>query len=281
MTIWLIGGTQESAELAQAIDSLHLPCTVTVTTASARSLYPFASTLQIRVGGLDSTQLQEFLQTNTISCILDASHPFATEISKLAIEVAERYQLPYLRFERTALEKQPLKIRSQGREVNLFPSVRSPIHFDSFLALLNTNHLIGQRVLLTIGYRTLELFQPWHDRATLFARILPSTLALEAAQKAGFTADRLIAIRPPVSASLERALWQQWQISMVVTKASGVAGGEAIKHQIAAELGVQVVVIDRPLLIYPQQTSNLEVALMFCQRSLQTGNESKRFRIGD
>lgn len=283
MTIWLIGGTQESAELAQAIDSLYLPCTVTVTTASARLLYSSAPTLKIQVGGLNTTQIQEFLQTNTINCILDASHPFATEISKLAIGAAERYQIPYLRFER------PEGIKSQEPEGSLsapshlstFPSPRPPIHCDSFPALLNTNCLKGHRVLLTIGYRNLELFQPWHDRATLFARILPSTLAIAAAQKAGFPADRLIALRPPISAALEKALWQQWQISLVVTKASGTAGGEEVKRQIAAELGVQLVMIDRPPLTYPQQTSDLEVALQFCQRSFEAGNEGERFGIGD
>lgn len=268
MTIWLIGGTQESAELAQTIDSLHLPCIVTVTTASARSLYAFAPTLHIRVGGLNATQIQEFLKINAICCVLDASHPFATEISKLAIEAAAHYQIPYLRFERPAVEEQESGTRHQEEKVSLLPRSHSPIHFDSFPALLNTDHLTGQRVLLTIGYRNLELFQPWHDRATLFARILPSTIALEAAQKAGFAPDRLIAIRPPISVTLEQALWQQWQISMVVTKASGTAGGEDVKRQLAAELEVQLVMIDRPLLTYPQQTSNLEIALTFCQKSL-------------
>jgi precorrin-6A/cobalt-precorrin-6A reductase len=119
-----------------------------------------------------------------------------------------------------------------------------------------------------MGYKSLHWFQPWHDRATLFARILPSAIALGAALQAGFTSERLIALRPPISAELERALWQQWQISMVVTKASGVAGGEDIKRQVAAELGVQLVIIDRPPVPYPQQTSDLQTALTFCQQNL-------------
>ena len=36
--------------------------------------------------------------------------------------------------------------------------------------------------------------------------------------------DRIIAIRPPISRELEQALWQQWRISLVVTKASGQSG---------------------------------------------------------
>ena len=48
---------------------------------------------------------------------------------------------------------------------------------------------------------------------------------------AGFTTDKIIAIRPPINKELEQALWQQWQISLVVTKASAKAGGEDIKKR--------------------------------------------------
>ncbi|NJO43414.1 MAG: precorrin-6A reductase, partial [Cyanobacteria bacterium RU_5_0] len=140
-----------------------------------------------------------------------------------------------------------------------------PHHLDSFDALLNRDILKGQRVLLTIGYRPLESFRSWQEQSTLFARILPSVTALQAALTAGFTNDRLIALRPPISVELERALWQQWQISLVVTKASGTPGGEDIKRQVAVELGVKLIVIDRPSVAYPQQTSDIQIAIEFCK----------------
>jgi precorrin-6A/cobalt-precorrin-6A reductase len=119
-------------------------------------------------------------------------------------------------------------------------------------------------VLLTVGYRYLHLFSSWQERSTLFARILPSVTALGAALAAGFSSDRLIALRPPVSVDLEKALWQQWQISLVVTKASGTAGGEDVKRAVAAELGIGLIAIARPEVVYPQQTSELSRALEFC-----------------
>jgi precorrin-6A/cobalt-precorrin-6A reductase len=273
MTLWLIGGTQESAELARSLVQLQLPCLVTVTTESARSLYPSAPTLKVWVGLLTAEQAKTFLQTHQIGCILDASHPFATEISKLAIATAEHYHLPYLRFERptgsSSLPDTPIYPTLLADDpLPASPPALSPLHFNTCQTLLTTSHLTGHRVLLTMGYKSLHWFQPWHDRATLFARILPSAIALGAALQAGFTSERLIALRPPISAELERALWQQWQISMVVTKASGVAGGEDIKRQVAAELGVQLVIIDRPPVPYPQQTSDLQTALTFCQQNL-------------
>ncbi|MBD0344655.1 MAG: precorrin-6A reductase, partial [Coleofasciculus sp. Co-bin14] len=140
------------------------------------------------------------------------------------------------------------------------------ISLDSFETLLASEYLDQQRVLLTVGYKALPLFRSWQNRSTLFARILPSVTSLEAAIAAGFTSDRIIALRPPITAELEKALWRHWDISLVVTKASGVAGGEDTKRSVAAELGISLVIIARPCVKYPQHTSDFSVALQFCQR---------------
>jgi precorrin-6A/cobalt-precorrin-6A reductase len=176
------------------------------------------------------------------------------EISKMAMRVAAKQQIPYLRFERLAVDK----------PTESFPV----ISLNNFEALVASDYLYQQRVLLTVGYKVLPLFQNWQDNATLFARILPAVTSLETAIASGFSPERIIALRPPITAELEKALWQQWAISLVVTKASGVAGGEDIKRMVAAELGIPLIVIDRPAIDYPQQTSELSVALEFCKRYL-------------
>lgn len=252
--IWLIGGTQESAQLAIALIQAQISCVVTVTSDSARLLYPDHPLLAIWVGRLDAVSLPAFCQTYAVAAILDASHPFAVEISQLAIQQAPTLTIPYLRFERSAMATE---VDSQN------------IHYlNSFETLVKGDYLSGQRALLIVGYRPLHWFRPWQAQANLFARILPSIQALEAALAAGFTGDRLLALRPPVTADLERALWQQWQITTVITKASGTPGGEDIKRQIAAELGVTLLIISRPEMAYPNQTREVTVALDFCQKSL-------------
>jgi precorrin-6A/cobalt-precorrin-6A reductase len=252
--LWLIGGTRESAALARAIASLGIPCTITVATKSAEALYPKTSVLQVLVERLDKGEINNFLQHHHIVAILDASHPYAIEISKLAISVAKQWQIPYLRFERPIVETQI--------------EYSQIISLDSFETLITGDYLYRQRVLLTIGYKALALFQGWHNQSTLFARILPSVASLEAACAAGFTSERIIAIRPPVSADLEKALWRHWDISLVVTKASGNAGGEDIKRTVAAELNIPLIVINRPVIEYPQQTSDFSAALEFCKNQL-------------
>jgi precorrin-6A/cobalt-precorrin-6A reductase len=251
--IWLIGGTSESAEIAQALVQSGIPTIVSVTTAPAQSLYPRHSNLQIRVTQFDLASLRQFLQTETIVAIIDASHPFAVEISRLAMASSQAQQIPYLRYERPRVEA----LADANIQI-----------LSSFAELLTGGYLAGQRVLLSVGYRHLAQFQPWQSQATLFARILPSPVALAAALEAGFTSERLIALRPPISLPLERALWQHWQISMVVTKASGAPGGEGVKQQLAIELNLPLMVIERPQLKFPRQTSDLEQVTAFAQQWL-------------
>lgn len=236
--------------LARDLVAQRVFCVVTVTTEEARRLYPDTKHCRVWVGKLTRETVGEFLQSHSIRAVLDASHPFATAVSELAIATAADLHLPYLRFERSPLTGMPSE--EWG--------------FPDFETLLGSNLLVNQRVLLTIGYRHLWLFQPWQTRATLFARILPSQEALAGAIAAGFTPDRLIALRPPIPAALETALWQHWQISLVVTKASGHPGGEDIKRQVAADLGIQLVTIARPTLAYPQVTHDRAIALAFCQK---------------
>jgi precorrin-6A/cobalt-precorrin-6A reductase len=252
--IWLIGGTQESAILAQAIQQANLSCLISVTTDSAVSLYPIASSIEVIVAKFSPDQLSSFLINNQISVILDCSHPFAVEISRTAIATACQLKIPYLRFE---------------REEIISPNQSGIQYVASFERLLSQNLLLNQRTLLTIGYRYLPLFQPWQTKAMLFARILPSQIALETALNSGFTSDRIMAFRPPISLELERSLWQHWQITTVVTKASGTPGGEDTKRKIAAELGIQLIIVERPIVEYPQFTSSVSEALNFCRQFLQ------------
>lgn len=254
--IWLVGGTTESVDLAIALVSCQLSCTVTVISRSAQDCYPELPGLQIHTGALSPNTIASFIQNHHIGVILDASHPYATEISNLAMSVATQFQLPYLRFERT-----PSGLAASGQRGLI-------IEVDSVSQLLQGEYLPEQRVLLTIGRTSLQQFRDWQLKSTLFTRVLPQPQALQAALQAGFRGDRIIALRPPISFELEKALWQQWQISVVVTKASGQPGGEEIKRRVAQTLGVTLIIIKRPVLTYPQQTSDVETAVRFCQTAL-------------
>lgn len=262
--IWLIGGTSESAALAKVISQCGFPCTISVTTEAAKALYPPSPTLQVRVDQIDDAHLGEFLQAQNIVAILDASHPYAVNSSHLAISAATHWQLPYLRYERLPLKSPQVPASFQegkGPE-------KSVILLPNWETLLAGKYLVGQRVLLTVGDQPLQLFRSWHQKAILFAQVIPSPVAVAAALKAGFPAERLMAIQGPVSEALERALWQQWQISLVLMKVSERPEQEETQRKLAVELGISLVLIDRPILDYPEQTSDLARAVEFCRQQL-------------
>ncbi|MDJ0690115.1 MAG: cobalt-precorrin-6A reductase [Xenococcaceae cyanobacterium MO_188.B32] len=249
-----MGGTTESVLIAKAIAHIGLDFIVTVASPTAKTLY--RSECRVKVGRMDIETMAQFCLKEGIVAILDASHPYAVEVSQNSISTAEVHHIPYLRYERPFVQ---LSVNSCQLSV---------IELNSFDALLQGNYLSGKRVLLTIGCQNLHLFKSFHQNSTLFARILPKPESLAMAIAAGFTSDKIIAIRPPLSKELERALWQQWQISLVVTKASGRAGGEDIKREVARELDVPLIVITRPQIIYPQQTDCLDEAIAFCHKHL-------------
>ena len=268
--LWLIGGTEESRWLVDNIlmripgtVGLPPPLLISVTTASARRLYPENPAVMVWVGKLTEDQTHAFIEAHNIGAILDASHPFATDISHRAVALAQQYGLPYLRYERpqVTLATSNEWLDATGRPGNILLPQLTDLFAGSYLE--------QERTLLTLGYRMLSDFALWQSRGKLFVRILPSQPALAAALAAGFTSDRIIALRPPISMRLERALWQQWQITQVVTKASGQAGGEDRKQAIAAELGIRLIRLARPVLSYPTQTDCLDVAIEFAIKHAQ------------
>ncbi|NJN23264.1 MAG: precorrin-6A reductase, partial [Acaryochloridaceae cyanobacterium RL_2_7] len=196
--------------------------------------------------------LMHWLKERHITGILDASHPFAIEISTRAMRVAQQIGRPYLRFERSSV---------MADESDLVTEL------DQGLGTLSRERLAGQRVLLLIGSQGLSEFSQWQDCAELFARILPTESALQAASQAGFRRDHLIAFQPPLSFEMERSLWLHWQITLAITKASGQAGGEEIKRQVADDLKIPLLILKRPPLTYQWKTESPGTAIAFGQRA--------------
>lgn len=243
--IWLIGGTSESRQVATFLNQAGLPWVATVVSDRARRLYAGG---QVVVGAFAVEAIAPFLQSYAIRCIVDASHPFAVEISQQAIATG----LPYLRLERPSPTLAPAVVR--------VPEI---------MALWCDRYLLGRRVLLTLGVKALTQAVLWCDRAELWARILPTEASWAAAQQAGFPENRLIPMQLPVTLEQERSLWRSLRVDTVMTKAAGEAGGLSIKQQVAQELGVTLVVVDRPAIAYPRQTSEIGEIPAWCQQWLR------------
>jgi precorrin-6A/cobalt-precorrin-6A reductase len=251
--ILLLSGTSEGPPLARALVAagFNVRATVTRAEACANLFGPLRHEVRVEARGFTAEGLAEFLGAGEADLVLDATHPFAVRITRLAAAVCGRLGVPYVRYERPHWEPPP-----GTRQV------------DTFAAAVELLPALGSRVLLTIGAKQLKHFAPLQDRLRLVARILPSVISIEQALAAGFTAERLLCLRPPFSREFNRAILKEYGIDVLVTKASGREGGVEEKVLAANDLGVAVLFIRRPEAVDGGAIQTIEAAVQQCRARL-------------
>jgi len=242
--------------LAQALLAAGFEVRATVTREEAReSLFgPLAGVVRVEARGFTEESLTAFLAGGEADLVLDATHPFAVRITRIAHKVCRGLGVPYVRYERPDWEP-PFGTRL----------------VNSFAEAAEILPALGTRVLLTIGAKQLKHFAALQERLHLMARILPSVLSLQQALAVGFTPDRLLCLRPPFSREFNRAILREYRIGVLVTKASGREGGVEEKVLAAADLGIEVVMIRRPDQADLPGTSSLAAAVQACLDKCRSG----------
>jgi precorrin-6A/cobalt-precorrin-6A reductase len=254
--ILLLSGTSEGPPLARALVAAGFEVRATVTRDEARAnLFGApADDIHVETRGFTEETLAAFLTQGAADVVLDATHPFAVRITRLTHAVCMRLGVPYIRYERP--DWQPP------------PSTRLVGSFADAAKLLPS---LGRRVLLTIGAKQLKHFAGLHDQLYLIARILPSAISIQQAIAVGFTADRLLCLRPPFSRAFNRAILQEYRIDVLVTNASGREGGVEEKVLAAGDLGIAAVMIRRPEHDNIAGVESLEAAVRACCERVAEG----------
>ena len=131
--------------MLRAIAENGLSLVITVASYTAKNLYP--DDFNIKVGRMDLRTMRQFCLTEKIVALVDASHPYAVEVSQNAIGYCKKCRIfPIF------VTNDPLMKRwgdgGMGRWGNINNTVAN---LDGFESLLTGNYLQGKRVLLTIG----------------------------------------------------------------------------------------------------------------------------------
>jgi precorrin-6A/cobalt-precorrin-6A reductase len=249
--ILLLSGTSEGPILARALADagFRVHATVTRQEACANLFGALPSGVAVEARGFTDESLAEFLRRKEVDLVLDATHPFAVRITRIAQDVCARLDFPYVRYERPD-----------------WPAPAGTHVVDSFAEAAARLPGLGARAMLTIGAKQLKHFAHLHEHMTLFARILPSPISLEQAFKEGFTAEKVLCLRPPFSQEFNRALFREYRVAVLVTKASGSEGGVVEKVAAARELGIEVLMIRRPVLPDMNAVSSVADAVAECRR---------------
>lgn len=223
--IALFAGTSEGRIIASALAKRgEIELKVFTATEYGERILQDIEGIYLEPGRKDQAAIEAAILTYEL--VIDATHPFATEVSKNIKAAAQHAGIPYVRISRKASESKNAR------------------YFHDFESAATYLSQVEGRILLTTGSKNIAAFSSLRDR--LFARVLPDSASIQALKDVGVAASHIIAMQGPFSADLNAALLRELGISCLVTKDSGSAGGFSEKLEAASRESVEVLVIGRP-----------------------------------
>jgi len=224
MRALLLGGTGDANALADALARTRIDA---IYSYAGRTQIPLPHALPTRIGGFGGEAgLVDYIRDERITHVIDATHPFAAEMSRHAVEACAAAGIPLI-----ALERAPWA-RTCG------DNWLEAADIDAAVAALPN---APARVFLAIGRQHIAPFaaKPQHAYTLRFVDAPEGALPLPNAE--------VIVSRGPFTLEGDRALMASRKIETLVARNSGGKGARA-KIDAARELGIHVIMIARPAL---------------------------------
>lgn len=224
----VIAGTADAAEfVARQPAGVEILAT-TFSQLGADCLAPRPG-LRLHPGALDAAGFAALLAAEQPDFVVDLSHPFAVEVSRNAKAAAAGQGVAYLRFERQA------------------SAAEGCLHFADFAAAAAACRQIAGNILLTIGSKNLAPFSCLSDfQQRFYLRVLAESRILQELEALHIDPGHIFAMKGVASVELNVALARQCQAAAIVSKDSGRTGGVPQKLAAAQQLGIPLLLIDRP-----------------------------------
>ena len=166
---------------------------------------------------------------NKYGAVIDATHPYAVEVStnvRFASKVAD---LPYVRIIRPSIDcSDCLMAHTTAEACSMVPD-------DDGNVLATT----GNKEIL--DYTTISNFEK-----RVYARVLPDDASIKSCIAIGLDKDHIIGEKGPFGLEHNIETIRKFNIKHMITKESGVAGGFLEKLDAARQCGVNTIVVQRP-----------------------------------
>lgn len=257
--VLLFSGTSEGRTLTEILCTHSVKVTVCVATEYGQEVMKESELAKIRVGRMKQEEIEELVSSKDWMAIIDATHPYAKEVTENIRNACERKNREVLRL-----------IRDRSERVE---GIRYVDSMEEAAAFLNT---AKGNIFITTGSkelsRYLELIQ---DKERIFVRILPGVEELEKCHDLGLKGKQIICMQGPFSEELNYAMMKEIKADWLVTKETAGAGGYPEKIQAAVRAGAKAIVIKRPeesgysmeeilrkFQIYPRKIEHLEISLV-------------------
>lgn len=221
-TVLILGGTREAAQIAAEFVRDH-PDWRIITSLAGRTKEPKPVLGEVRIGGFGGAEgLADYLRAEGVTRLVDATHPFARQISRNAKQAA---QMAGVRLE---TRMRPPWKKQDG---------------DNWIDVASLEHACDAippdaRVLLALGSQHIAPFAARSDVHFLVRMIDPPATPLTLPD------HELLLSRPGTTTDEEAALMKTHAISHIVCRNSGGDGAYA-KIEAARNLGLPVIMIGR------------------------------------
>ncbi len=243
MKLLLLAGTAEARALAGRLaEDARFEVVASLAGATRQ-----AKTLPVltRIGGFGGALGQEeYIKANHFDAVIDATHPFAAQISDRSLKICAALDLPYLQLLRPGWQP------GEGDDWRFVPGS------EEVADLLPQ----GTRLFLATGRKSLLDYQNISNH-TIYCRVVDPPETSFPYPNGGY-----ITGRPPFSVESETELFRDLGITHLVVKdAGGVADA---KFAAARALGIKVIVIERPPQPPGEKAATVEEALAWLEARL-------------
>ncbi|TCO06048.1 cobalt-precorrin-5B (C(1))-methyltransferase CbiD [Natronoflexus pectinivorans] len=224
--ILIFGGTTEGLLVTNLLDILNEPYiyhTKTKTSQNVEGLHLH--------GALTVMQMVELYQMNFVKLIIDAAHPFASELHRNVAEASLKTGVATIRFERN------------------FPALdeESVVRFASFEELAkHLTHTSDATILALTGVQTIKHFSALWDKMPMHFRILDTEQSLETALQTGINRELIHPSPAHISEESLINLINKIKPKIIITKESGESGYFSLKQRIADRYGIEFWVVSKP-----------------------------------
>ena len=229
----VFGGTTEGRLIADSLERKGKLICVCVATEYGETFLENAN--KAKVGRLDAKQMTELFKTENPSLVIDATHPYATDVTRNIKEACESTGFSYIRVS-----------RDDDKNDNEF-NYDKLFYFNSLDEIIEWLNNKKGIIFSTLGVKEVKELTKVNDYKTrVYVRVLPVDSSLILCDEAKIDRSHVIDAMGPFSYDQNLKMFRKVSADIMLTKDSGKAGGFEEKIKAEAELDMKIAVLKRP-----------------------------------
>lgn len=243
--IGVVVGTSEGKEILSLLNEFTEDIFVSTATKYGGELLENYKYKILNTNPLDKYGFCKIIRDNNINTFIDASHPYAIEVSKNVIEACKCSRIVYFRYERPSI-------------IEEFKNYKNIIKVKDYKELKEKLKNINGTILDTTGSKNIQKIIDMNLNSRIVHRVLPSSLVIKKCIDLGVKIENLIAIKGPISYELNKAFIKEYNAKALIMKDSGAAGGTYEKAKAIIDMNICGLIIERENIDYKNKFTSIK-----------------------